>query len=63
VATLVHPPVSTVVVNDGAAQRSLVTSLTVTFNTVVTLDPRRLRVGPPGGRGDQSADCRSHRGR
>src|SRR5262249_7204399 len=39
VATPVHPAVSSVVVNDGAAQRSMVTSLTVTFNTVVTLDP------------------------
>src|SRR5262249_61432631 len=28
-----------VVVNDGSAQRSMVTSLTVTFSTVVTLDP------------------------
>jgi hypothetical protein len=28
-----------VVVNDGSAQRSLVTSLTVTFNSAVSLDP------------------------
>ena len=39
------------VVNDGAAQRSMVTSLTVTFNTVVTFDPgafelRRQGHGP-----------------
>jgi hypothetical protein len=31
--------VQSVVVNDGSAQRSMVTSLTVTFSTVVTLDP------------------------
>jgi len=31
--------VASVVINDGSAQRSMVTSLTVTFSTVVTLDP------------------------
>jgi hypothetical protein len=33
------PAVQGVVVNDGSAQRSMVTSLTVTFSTVVHLDP------------------------
>lgn len=33
------PTVESVVVNDGAAQRSMVTSVTVTFDRVVTLDP------------------------
>jgi hypothetical protein len=33
------PGVQSVVVNDGSAQRSMVNSLTVTFSTVVTLDP------------------------
>src|SRR5262249_59285456 len=31
--------VASLVVNDGSAQRSMVTSLTVTFSTVVHLDP------------------------
>jgi photosystem II stability/assembly factor-like uncharacterized protein len=35
----VAPSVQSVVVNDGSAQRSLVTSLTVTFSTAVALDP------------------------
>jgi hypothetical protein len=33
------PAVQSVVVNDGSAQRSMVNSLTVTFSTVVHLDP------------------------
>jgi arylsulfatase A-like enzyme len=33
------PTVESVVVNDGSAQRSMVKSLTVTFDRVVTLDP------------------------
>jgi hypothetical protein len=33
------PQVQSVVVNDGSAQRSMVNSLTVTFSTVVHLDP------------------------
>ena len=32
------PTVESVVINDGSAQRSMVTSVTVTFNTVVTID-------------------------
>src|SRR5262245_43262999 len=34
-----HARVASVVINDGSAQRSLVTRLTVTFNTAVTLEP------------------------
>jgi acetyl esterase/lipase len=37
--TTAPPRVASVRVNDGSAQRSMVTSLTVTFSTVVTLDP------------------------
>jgi hypothetical protein len=33
------PTIESVVVNDGSAQRSMVSSLTVTFDRVVTLDP------------------------
>jgi hypothetical protein len=33
------PTVQSVVINDGAAQRSLVTKITVTFSTQVTIDP------------------------
>jgi hypothetical protein len=36
---LLLPEVQGVVVNDGSAQRSMVTSLTVTFSTVVHVDP------------------------
>jgi hypothetical protein len=35
----VAPAVQSVAINDGAAQRSLVTRITVTFTTVVTLEP------------------------
>jgi hypothetical protein len=40
------PPVAveSVVVNDGSAQRSMVNSLTVTFNRVVTIDPRAFEL-------------------
>jgi hypothetical protein len=42
--------VTSVVVNDGAAQRSMVTSVTVTFSTVVHLDPGAFAlVGQDGG--------------
>lgn len=50
---LTRPEVQSVVVNDGAAQRSLVTSLTVTFSTVVTLDPGAFHVERQGGRSFQ----------
>jgi ELWxxDGT repeat protein len=38
------PTVESIVVNDGAVQRSEVTSLTVTFSTQVSLDPGALEV-------------------
>jgi hypothetical protein len=38
------PSVASVVINDGSAQRSLVTRLTVTFNGVVSLDPGALQL-------------------
>jgi len=37
------------VVNDGSAQRSMVTSLTVTFSTVVHLDPGAFELDRQGG--------------
>jgi photosystem II stability/assembly factor-like uncharacterized protein len=49
VQTSVAPMVESVVINDGSAQRSLVTRLTVTFNTVVTLDPGAFEVQQQGG--------------
>ena len=44
------PTVASVVVNDGAAQRSLVTSLTVTFNTARRLDPGAFQLQRQGAR-------------
>jgi hypothetical protein len=41
--------VQSVVINDGSAQRSMVTSLTVTFNTVVTTDPGAFELARQGG--------------
>jgi hypothetical protein len=41
--------VASVVVNDGSAQRSMVTSLTVTFSTVVHLDPGAFELVRQGG--------------
>jgi hypothetical protein len=38
------PKIESVVVNDGSAQRSMVTSLTVTFDRVVTFDPGAFEV-------------------
>jgi hypothetical protein len=43
------PSVASVQINDGSAQRSMVTSLTVTFNGVVTLEPGALQLEGPGG--------------
>jgi hypothetical protein len=42
--TALAPTVQSVVVNDGSVQRSMVTSLTVTFSTVVTLDPHAFEL-------------------
>jgi RHS repeat-associated protein len=48
--TDIRPPrVQSVTVNDGAAQRSMVTRLSVTFNTVVTLDPGAFTLQLVGG--------------
>jgi hypothetical protein len=41
--------VQSVAVNDGAAQRSMVNSLTVTFSTVVSLDPGAFELVRQGG--------------
>jgi hypothetical protein len=43
------PAVEAVAVNDGAAQRSMVTRLTVAFNTLVTLGANAFAVRPAGG--------------
>jgi arylsulfatase A-like enzyme len=43
------PKVESVIVNDGSAQRSMVKSLTVTFDRQVTLDPGAFRLGRAGG--------------
>jgi hypothetical protein len=43
------PAVQGVTVNDGSAQRSMVTSLTVTFSIVVTLDPGAFELVGQGG--------------
>jgi endonuclease/exonuclease/phosphatase family metal-dependent hydrolase len=45
----VPPQVEQVVVNDGSAQRSMVTSLTVKFNEGVTLDTGAIEVRRQGG--------------
>jgi hypothetical protein len=44
VAVAAPPQVKSVVINDGSAQRSEVRSITVTFDTVVTLDAGAFRV-------------------
>jgi hypothetical protein len=41
--------VADVAVNDGSAQRSIVTRLTVTFDAAVTLDPGAFELAGPGG--------------
>ena len=43
------PEVQSVVVNDGSPQRSMVNSLTVTFSTVVHLDPGAIELVRQGG--------------
>jgi hypothetical protein len=47
--TLGPAEVGSVVVNDGSAQRSMVTSLTVTFDRVVTIDPGAFELQRQGG--------------
>jgi arylsulfatase A-like enzyme len=44
------PTVESAVVNDGSAQRSMVNSLTVTFDRVVTLDPGAFELRRENGR-------------
>jgi hypothetical protein len=44
-----RPPTAAVTINDGAAQRSMVTRLTVTFSTVVTIDPGAFTLQHVGG--------------
>src|SRR5439155_20812290 len=46
----VRPPVvQSVAINDGSAQRSMVKSITVTFNQVVTVDAGAFVLRPIGG--------------
>jgi Bacterial Ig domain len=48
--TVPEPPrVTSVIVNDGSAQRSLVRSITVTFDTLVTFDPGAFFLVRAGG--------------
>jgi hypothetical protein len=47
-AAAAAPTVDSVVINDGSAQRSLVTSLTITFSTAVTLEPGAIQVQRQG---------------
>ena len=44
-----RPAVESVRINDGTAQRSRVTSITITFNAVVTLDPGAITLARDGG--------------
>ena len=46
---MLPPQVQGVVINDGSAQRSMVTRLTVTFDRLVTLDPGAFEVSKHGG--------------
>ena len=43
------PQVTSVRINGGTVQRSMVTSLTMTFDRLVTLDPERFTVRAGGG--------------
>jgi uncharacterized delta-60 repeat protein len=49
VARYLGDPVQSIVINDGAAQRSMVTRLTVAFSTVVTLDSGAFELIRHGG--------------
>jgi photosystem II stability/assembly factor-like uncharacterized protein len=44
ISTAIAPSVNSVVINDGSAQRSMVTSITVTFSSIVTLNPGAFEV-------------------
>jgi hypothetical protein len=43
------PTIESVVINDGSAQRSMVNSLTITFDRVVTIDPGAFALQRAGG--------------
>src|SRR5204862_945718 len=49
VQTIAPARVESAVVNDGSAQRSMVTSLTVTFDRLVTVDPGAFELRQQGG--------------
>jgi photosystem II stability/assembly factor-like uncharacterized protein len=44
ISTAALPSVTSVVINDGSAQRSMVTSVTVAFSSIVTLNPGAFEV-------------------
>ena len=46
---LASPQVQSVVINDGSAQRSLIRSITITFDSLVSLDPGAFVVARVGG--------------
>jgi hypothetical protein len=49
ITVLAPPRVKSVVFNDGSAQRSLIRSVTITFDSLVTFDARAIRVVRYGG--------------
>jgi RHS repeat-associated protein len=49
VVAVAPPTVESVVINDGSAQRSMVTRITITFSGPVTLDPGALELREQGG--------------
>ncbi|MBX7104277.1 MAG: hypothetical protein K1X57_09350 [Gemmataceae bacterium] len=54
---LIGPTVESIRVNDGSAQRSRVTSLTVTFNTTVTLAPGAFQLARTGPGSPATVTC------
>jgi hypothetical protein len=54
---LIGPTVESIRVNDGSAQRSRVTSLTVTFNTSVTLAPGAFQLARTGPGSASTVTC------
>jgi hypothetical protein len=51
VAVAAPPTVESVVINDGAAQRSMVNSFTVTFDRLMTVEPDAFEIRQVGGHG------------
>ena len=49
IAVVPPPQVKSVVINDGSAQRSRVTSITITFDTLVTFDTSAIQLARTGG--------------